>query len=155
LLSHQPLGYYICTGLNPTEALKHHPKFYGIWEISSIVLHLIIHLRIHVHKKKLHSNILSEISISQKLKNLEPTSFASFAINLMSIVFLISTTFMLQYLSKSNLEDLSKFPNYLFLYFRSLALPGFGCIFLVFVYFVRHSGLQHLIIDTTKSIFNK
>ncbi len=46
LTTRQPVGYYICSGQNPTQAMKHPFKSYGIVEIFSILLHFVIHLRI-------------------------------------------------------------------------------------------------------------
>ena len=144
---HQPIGYYICAGLNPTEALKHPLKTYAIWEMFSIILHICIHLRIYIHK----NNSTSEGKFSSNDRNFEPRSFASFAINIVCIFFLISSTFIMLHLSHTSLEHLSRFPNYFFVYYRSLAVPGCACIIIVSMYFLRHSGLRNLVIESARS----
>ena len=51
-LGHQPIKYYICTGLDPTEDFKKPIKIYGIVEIGSLVFNIFVAAKIYRFKKK-------------------------------------------------------------------------------------------------------
>jgi len=51
-LPRQPIGYYICSGIDPTEQLKIPLKIYGVQEISCLLLNVSIWIRIKIFKCK-------------------------------------------------------------------------------------------------------
>lgn len=48
----QPIGYYICSGIDPTEHLKTPLSVYGLLEVSSLLLNVFIWIRIKIFKSK-------------------------------------------------------------------------------------------------------
>ena len=48
--NHPFISYYICSGEDPNEDFKKPLKTYGIVEIGSLIIHLIVHLRIKLYK---------------------------------------------------------------------------------------------------------
>ena len=52
-LGHQPIKYYICTGLDPTKDFKKPVKIYGIVEIGSLAFNIFVAAKIYLFKKGL------------------------------------------------------------------------------------------------------
>jgi hypothetical protein len=139
LTTRQPVGYYICSGQNPTQAMKHPFKSYGIVEIFSILLHFAIHLRIFIYKRNQAAAPNNPTFLTNKLKEIK---MADFTINIVSITILaISTTVMIK-LSSVAPTQLSQYPTNILVYTRSLALPGLAVGTVCLMYFSRHIALQ-------------
>ena len=147
LTPRQPVGYYICTGQDPSEDYKESLKVYAITELCSVLLHLVVNLKIHLYKRRKNSN-------GEHNKFDRSKSFASFTINLIGYIFLITAFLNMIKLSGTEPKDLQNYPNYLFVYFRSLAMPGVGTIIVFSMFFTRHSGLRRLIYGELKHLVN-
>ena len=80
-LPRQPIGYYICSGIDPTEQLKTPLKIYGVLEISSMLLNIFIWIRIKVYKSK-----ESNFGTRKKLFLTDIESLTNFGIILANIV---------------------------------------------------------------------
>ena len=48
---HQPISYYICTGLDPSQEFKKPIKIYGIVEIGSLIFNIFAAVKIYLFKK--------------------------------------------------------------------------------------------------------
>ena len=138
LASRQPFGYYVCTGQDPNADYKKTVKFYPVYELLTIFLHIAVNFKIYLFKKK-------ESSVDVKYGNQK--SMTNFKIDYTVSIFLLTTLINMLKLSTTKPEDLHKYPNYLFVYYRSLAMPGVGIILLFSMYFTRHSSLRRLVID--------
>jgi hypothetical protein len=145
----QPVGYYICSGQDPTEAMKHPLRSYGIVEIFSIIIHFAIRLRIYFYKRKYTANSTSPNFVSQR----KSIKIADFVINSVGIIILgISTVFMMK-LSSVAPENLSRYPTNIFVYIRSLVIPGLGNVIICTLYFSRHLALRKMLFDKFRNYF--
>ena len=146
LTPRQTVIYYICTGQDPIEEYKKSLKVYSITEILSILLHLGVNLKVYIYKKKDLTHGKSRYYDKSK-------SLASSTTNLIAYSYLISTALIMTKLNGIKPEDLQKFPNYIYVYFRFLAIPGIGSLITFFMYFFRHSGLRRLMIGELKEFY--
>ena len=140
LAPRQPLGYYICSGQNPIEDYKKPIKFYAVAEIFTLILQITVNLKINLFKKKV---TLVEGNIRHKNQKSITSRKIDYAVN----IYIFITLLNILKLTPTRPEDLHKYPNYLLLYYRSLAMPGIGAILLFSVYFIRHSSLRRLIFE--------
>jgi len=76
------LGYYICSGKDPTEANKNLPEFKGVLEIVAAVLHIIIYLKIYIYKHKGQSILPQRVYCLKTfgLKDIEKSLLANYNI---------------------------------------------------------------------------
>ena len=87
-LTRQPIGYYICCGVNPTEHLKTPLKVYGLLEITSILLNVFIWMRIKMYKGKEMSQDLGAVVCRKSLflAEVDQMSLSSFGINITTLI---------------------------------------------------------------------
>ena len=111
IIPRQPLGYYICSGIDPTELLKTPLKIYGLVEISSILLNVFICIRIKIYKSKEKSLNVGLMSCQKSLflADVELMSLANFGIILTNLT--IYSLIILNQVVKS--ISASKLINYL------------------------------------------
>ncbi len=146
----QPVGYYICSGQDPTEAMQYPLKSYGIVELFSICVHFAIRLRIYFYKKKYSSSSTTSTFTTRKNSDIK---MADFVINTVGIVILgIATVFMMK-LSSVAPENLSQYPTNIFVYIRSLVIPGLGNMIICSMYFSRHLALRRMLFDKIKGFY--
>ena len=141
LASRQQFGYYVCTGQDPSEDYKKPIKFYPVTELLTIFLHIAIYLKIYLFKKKEKSAVVKYVNTK---------SMTNFKIDYFVNIYLLTTALNMLKLSTTRPEDLHKYPNYLFVYYRSLAMPGVGILLLCSMYFTRHSSLRRLVSEEFK-----
>ena len=136
----QPFGYYICAGQDPREDYKRPITFYAVTEIFTLILHFAVNLKINIYKKKI-------IFVEGNAKNEKQKSLTSRKIDFTINIYLLITLLNILKLGATKPEDLQKYPNYLFIYYRSLAVPGAGSILVFSLYIIRHSALRRLVYE--------
>ena len=147
LSARQPIGYYICSGQDPTEAMKHPLKSYAIVEIFSILVHFAIRLRIYFYKKKDFSPSTFSTYLFQKKKGVK---IADIVIHTSAIIILVISTVFMMKLSNVAPENLSQYPTIIFVYIRSLVLPGLGTGIICILYYKRHLSLRKMLLERLK-----
>ena len=146
----QPVGYYICSGQDPTEAMKHPLKSYGIVEMFSIFVHFAVRLRIYMYKRNVSFTSTTSTITTQKNKGIKMADFVIYSVGI--IILVISTVFMMK-LSSVAPENLSQYLTYLFVYIRSLVIPGLGNMIICILYFSRHLALRKMLLEKLKEFF--
>ena len=141
LAKFQTMGYYICTGQNIAKNRQNFPKAYGVLEIISIILHVIIYLKIRFYKKK-QQNVVSS----------NKKSLFTYFFNILGIAFFCSVIFTMKKVETSSVEQLITFPNYILFYFLHLVSTSIF-IFIVIVSFFKNSNLRRAIILEICSYF--
>ena len=88
IIPRQPLGYYICSGIDPTEHLKTPLMIYGLVEISSILLNFIIWIKIKIYKNKEKAQNAAGVSCQKSLflADVELMSLTNFGIILTNLI---------------------------------------------------------------------
>ena len=145
LAPRQPFGYYVCTGQDPSEDYTKPMKVYAVGEIFTLILHLVVTFKIHLFKKK-------QSLVDENVQYDNQKSISNFKINHIVNIYLFTTLLNMLKLSATKPEDLHKYPNYFFVYYRSLAMPGVGSMLLFSMYFIRHAALKRLIIEELKHL---
>ena len=136
LASRQQFGYYVCTGQDPSEDYTKPMKVYAVGEIFTLILHIVVTLKIHLFKKK-------RSLVDENVQHDNQKSISNFKINHIINIYLFTTLLNMLKLSATKPEDLHKYPNYLFVYYRSLAMPGVGSILLFSILFQRVKLLEN------------
>ena len=109
-------------------------RVYGLFEIGSALLHIIVHLKIFLHKRKRDDDVIAA--------KFDAKSLFSFGINLILISTLMATTILGPKLNPEKLKHLSIYPNYLTLYYNGLIAPGIIGTISVFLIFYRNDRLR-------------
>ncbi len=149
------LGYYICTGKNPEETVAEPPRRYNIVEICSLAIHLYVYTRVYLYKRTkpdLPATFASYMRINF-LANIESQSFTTFATNVLSILGLGFTSYMVVYLNKLKPRQLLEYPHYLIIYFRSLIAPHIGTICAFLFFWIRSDPYKRMIREALDHAF--
>ena len=144
-----PFGIFLCTGKDPTETMKHPLQSYNLQEWFSLILHIGIHLKIHMYKKKFPASPVPKPNFRRALKDIQLTNFD---INLVAVLIVSLSTLIINKLSNAHPEDLSKYSFKYLVYFRSLAFAGLGIGVVCSMCFLRHEGLQTLLMNKIKCV---
>ena len=144
----QPVVYYICTGQDSTEAIKHPFKGYGMTDLFSFFLNIFIYIKVYLYKRKTnpqpqtHRCFLKMMSLTE----IENTTLANFFFVAFCLAFLFSTTVAVTKLNLISSKDFNIFPNYLLAYYRSLVAPAFCSIFFT-AWFYSKKNLRQKVWD--------
>ena len=154
--TNQPVIYYICTGEDSEEAIKHPFKGYGITDVISIILNVFIYIKIYFYKQKLRQQSHPQLSSSKTLSllEIEKENLANFFFVVFSLTFLITTTITVSKLNSVHSKDFNLFPNYLFAYYRSLIFPSFSILFFI-IWFYAKKNLRDQVFGQFKIVFSR
>jgi hypothetical protein len=143
-VEYQSVGFYICTGHDPTIAEVNRTKIYGFVELFSALLHIVLYTRIYFYKNK--GNILFNApSVTLKLnflKEFETQSLTTFATHFFGIFVLCASTYNTIQISGVKAKDFSNYPNYLFVYYRSLVSSSTAILGVALIFFIRKDYLR-------------
>jgi len=156
LAKFETMGFYICTGKDPTKTKPHFPKAYGILEALSVFLHLAIFLRIFVFNMKL------ELANRSASKNLQvwihswakKSSLVTCLPNLCKTFVMITTILSLKKVETMPTEMFIQYPNCLLFYYINILAPILFLSAIIASFFQRPS-LRNTIANEIKSIFLK
>jgi len=146
--AYQPVVFYICTGQNSEEAIKHPFKGYGTIEVFSFVVNTFIYIKIYFHKQKI-SPEPHTYGFSMKVLSMSEMDKANLVnyFFVFSCLSFLSTTFMT--VAKVNsipAKDFNMYPNYLWSYYRSLVVPTLSSIFVI-IWFYSKKNLRQKVWD--------
>ena len=110
LAPRQPLGYYICSGIDPTIYLKLPLKIYGALEIGSLILNTLIFLRINLFKQKV--KVVGNSGRKDLfLKDVEVESLTSFTTNLVNLFVLSIGIVNMTIVNSIDGSNVNKYPS--------------------------------------------
>jgi len=113
LVRYQPIGYYLCTGQDPTIPLKKATKVYGVMQISSIVINAISYLIIFIHKRKLNQIPLNKFVYFKlnSIKQFDTRTISTIVFNIMLLTLLSLSTVIVEKLTgvKPGMNFIKKF----------------------------------------------
>ena len=142
-LGHQPINYYICAGLDPTEDFKNPVKVSGLMEIGSVVFNVFVFLRIRLFKKRTKNDLSSKRSNFLKdlfLSDINAQSMASFSVNLCNLFNLALSKLSLSILNKIEPSNFSQHGDLIFTHY--MIYPCFVIILYLVLYYAFHEPLK-------------
>jgi hypothetical protein len=151
-----PLGYYICTGKFPLSTI---PLETPIKPNLPVVAVLVLSCCTHVYtalklrqSKHRDENSKPKVVVDEK-KSLKVFNvltdkhmLASFTSNIISLGSLVAAYLIAYTFNKIEPQDLSKFPNYIFVYFWHHWMPQISFFGTIFVYYGRHQALKSAVL---------
>ena len=128
LIECKNMAYFLCTGKISSEPLENMTlRGMSIIAITTVVLHLVINVRVTVHRRKVIKAHLQPQMMSNSTKavnSIETRSVSSVAANLLGICVAVLVLFSFYKLNQIQLEDLNDYPNYVLAYFVYLVSPN-------------------------------
>jgi hypothetical protein len=141
------LGYYICSGKDPTEANKNLPEFKGVLEIVAAVLHIIIYLKIYIYKHKGQSILPQRVYCLKTfgLKDIEKSLLANYNITqFVCILIMIGSAVIVKPLEGEDPKNYRQYPLNLIVYFRNLIGPSLGVFAFIANFYVERNYMAAL-----------
>jgi hypothetical protein len=157
----QSIGFYICSGLDLTEPLKRPLRIYGILEIGSILLNIVVYFHIKLYKRSdattpVQAPVLP--SHTRKLfflKDIKPETLSSKLTNFLNILIIVIGTFNQALVNKISSKDINMFPYTLFVYYIFLIAPMLVASLSLIVYYCNHPPLRKAIFGEAKSALQR
>jgi hypothetical protein len=142
----KPLMYYICADMDMTSSMNYSQRTYGVTEVFSLFVHVVIQARIWHYKATLKQKEPKALIGSKQNNN----SLSNFTTNLISILgFCVFVFLTMKANSMTNL-DVKEFPNSLFMQiFQLIAINMFGLTLSV-VYYIKHKIMAKAIYLSVK-----
>jgi hypothetical protein len=139
LATYQPLSFYICTGEDPDQMLKNRPKVYGIVELFSLALNLLLYLKIYRYKKRspIQPQTQGRFVKGLILRDVEKQSITTLANNALGILYFGISMIVAIKINNTKPEDLNKYPNNLLAHYRSLVTPSLGIFLIILTCFLK------------------
>jgi hypothetical protein len=140
----QPIGFYICTGTNPLVDDPNPVKVWGIVELLSVVLHIIIIVRIQLFKRQ---RVIGPETRSNFLKGLflgdiETEALLTFTTNVVTLFFMCLTAFNVAVINRIEPNSLNSFPYDHLFYFAFFITPILFCGLSVLLYYHSNKALK-------------
>jgi len=125
LAKFETMGFYICTGKDPTKTSPHFPKAYGILEVLSVFLHLAFFLRIFLFNMKIELANKSALNIIQTWIHswAKKSSLVTCLPNLCISFVFITSLMSLKKIETLPTEMIIQYPNYLLFYYINILAP--------------------------------
>ena len=122
--------------------------------VVSVLLHIFAYGRLFIYKKN-RSEIGPQTfgTFQQKsiLSNINSQSLTTFGMNALIMTALVTQLLSSMKMNSTRLEDISKYPNYMFVYYNILISPGLiGTLFVFFV-FKRNKAIRKTVFGCMKN----
>ena len=143
-LSHQPMGFYICSGNNPLNESNPPAKIKGVIEIFSLLLHIYVYGRIRLCKTssaigpQTHNFFLKLLSLA----DIEELSVATFVVTIFNFLGLSMTPINMVFLNKLDPKLLVQYPYFICVYYIFLISPTLVTFFALLLYYCTYKPLQ-------------
>ena len=147
----QPLGFYICSGIDLTEEFKKPLPIYGTIEISSFLLNAFFYFKIKRYKRKVLElvNVL-ESRKKMYLTDVDESSMVSKLITLSvgfaSILIVLNQAII----NKIDPNNVNVFPYTLYVYYVFFIYPTLIVLIILLVYYIRHEKLRKFVYSESK-----
>ena len=138
----QPINYYICSGLDPTKDFKVKFEIYGVVEIVSIILHIVVHVRVHLYKEKKTTPMSIYNEPFQKMIKFDGETLPVFITNVINILVLGVSTIIMVKISTVPPEYFNVFPIDVYVMCSIFFLPALAGILCIVMYFCNHKPLR-------------
>ena len=131
-------------------------NIYGVLELGSILLNIIIYFHIKLYQKKNDKSVTSPVlptSYRRKLlflKEIKSETLSSILTNCLNILIMALTAFNQSLVNKINSDNLNLFPYTLFVHYIFLIAPNFLVGLSLIVYYFHHSPLRKTIFGQAK-----
>ena len=146
----QPLGYYICSGINPTNAFKKPLQIYGVVEIFSFLLNLIIYVRIKIHKTahRLPSAVSTGCSLRSGItfSEWESQTLSSFGTNLTNSVIVLLSIVNMFLINGIEAKNFNQYPYTIYVYYIFFLYPCLVTLISLLLYYYRHQPMRRFLI---------
>ena len=157
LMGHAAFGLLVCMGKNSTRDLLQQPSssWSGLLEILSILYNVVVKIRISVYKATPRNrNVKRSVTFkSMFLLEVEQSSLSSLPIICVGLLFVIAQAVNASSLKKIDVKDFNVYPNYLYLYYRSLIGPSLS-VFVLSSWYLFKKAYRHAILSELQSIFS-
>jgi hypothetical protein len=146
ILGRQPINYYLCADIDPTEYLKLRQKMVGIVEVLSALIHFAVKCKIWHFKKIKNQNCAKGLKNKKHLFNLDNNSYADFSINLCVILVCLLYEMLNLKVSSFNVSEMNQYPNYLYVYLFQIIGPNFLCWTVAVMFYYRYQLLREAVL---------
>lgn len=121
----QPIVFYICCGIDPSSDDKELFKAYGVLEVLSFLLHIVIPFRIWTFKRsqKVGPETLNYFRKGLFLADIDSRTLSTNAVSLANILLLCVTSFNIIMMNRIDPKSLNEQPFDYFGYFALLISP--------------------------------
>jgi hypothetical protein len=153
-----PIGFYICSGSDPAQVFKTPLKIYGIVEIGSVLLNLVICVRIKLYKQKEVSAAPSSQSCVRKslfLQDVESQSLSSLATNIANTFLVLLSAVHKATINNIDPKNINQYPYSIYIYFVFFISPSSLCIFSVLMYYCRQGPMRRAISHEIREVYYK
>ena len=156
----QPLGFYICAGLDLREAFKTPLKIYGILELFSLILNLMIYLKIRRFKAKTSissepQQTSSDTSKGLFLKDVETFSLSSRLNDLFhistAVIFFINQALV----NRIDPNLINQFPYTFYVYYIFFISPVLLASLSITLYYYRHDNMRRVLLIEIKDFLKR
>ena len=146
----QPLGYYICSGIDPTEDFKKPLKIYGAVEIFSFLLNLIIYIPIKIYKSTqdgMSSAVLKGffLKTGKIFNDWDSQSLASFGTNLANSVIVLLSIVNTILANRIEAKNINQYPYTFYVYYIFFLYPCLMTLLSLLLYYNRHKPMRRFL----------
>ena len=153
----QPIGFYICSGQDPTGDYKKPSTARGSIEIFSFFLHIFVATKVARYKHTFSAGppTMSEFFKTLSLNDIESRSLSSFTTSLVNFALICLTSTNVIVLNKLEPATLNQYPYMILVYYAFLVSPCLLTLFAIIFYYISHKPLTKAIKWELKEIILK
>jgi len=151
----QPLGFYICSGVDLREAFKTPLPMYGVLELFSLTLNLMIYMKIRRFRAKtIASQAQQTMAKGLFLKDVETLSLSSRLSDLFNILCFVLLCLNQALINMVDPNLINQYPYTFFVYYIFFISPTILANLSVMTVYYRHANMRRVLLIEIKELFN-
>jgi hypothetical protein len=155
----QPLGYYICSGIDLTEAFKTPLKIYGVVELSSLVVNIYVYIRIRKFKNTSMAPVNQVLTNRNRkgifLNEVETLSMASLITDFCNILYCVFLLLNQALVNMVDPQNINRFPYTVYIYYIFIVSPALLTDLSIFLYYYKQKNMRRVLLKETKELLLK
>ena len=145
--------------LNYLKYRQFYTRIYGIVEIFSILLHTLVHAKIHQYKRKDRiltepGNQLNTSGPSSVVTSIDTQTMSSLGINLSIIILLASTTMAVKAIGDVEPAKYNMEPTFYLIYYNNFIAPSIIAVLLTVLIFKRNKALRKTVYAEVNNVWS-
>ena len=143
----KPLSYYTCIDTDQMISLNGYQRSYGIIEITTLLIHIVIQCRIVYHKR--NNSMPNQLSVMSN-SSFSSNTISSFTTRIFSIIGLCAYTLITFKVNSMHLSEVEVYPNYIYVQIYNLILSNIVGFMLTAVYYVTHPQMTRCLLQNIR-----